>query len=58
MRRMAGPERATGSGPGRLRRTYDIINAEVASYLNFLRTSAAKAIFERYGFSYLIKPIS
>ena len=55
---MAGPERATGSGPGRLRRTYDIINAEVASYLNFLRTSAAKAIFERYGFSYLIKPIS
>jgi molybdate transport system substrate-binding protein len=33
-------------------------NAEVANYLNFLRTSAAKAIFERYGFSYLIKPIS
>jgi len=27
-------------------------------YLSFLRTSTAKAIFERYGFSYLIKPTS
>jgi molybdate transport system substrate-binding protein len=33
-------------------------NAAVASYLNFLRGSAAKAIFERYGFSHLIKPVS
>jgi ABC-type molybdate transport system substrate-binding protein len=28
----------------------------VTRYLNFLRSSSAKAIFERYGFSYLIKP--
>lgn len=27
-------------------------------YLDFLRTPAAKAIFERYGFSFLIKPVS
>ena len=27
-------------------------------YLDFLRSSAAKAIFERYGFSFLIKPVS
>ncbi len=27
-------------------------------YLNFLRTPAAKAIFEKYGFSFLIQPIS
>ena len=27
-------------------------------YLEFLRSSSAKAIFERYGFSYLIKPTS
>lgn len=32
--------------------------ATVAKYLQFLRTSAAKAIFEKYGFSYLIKPVS
>src|SRR5579884_3381888 len=31
---------------------------EAKSYLNFLRSSAAKAIFENYGFSYLIKPTS
>jgi len=30
----------------------------VARYLNFLRSSAAKTIFEHYGFSFLIKPIS
>ena len=30
----------------------------VSRYLNFLRTPVAKAIFERYGFSYLIKPTS
>ncbi len=30
----------------------------VARYLDFLRTPAAKSIFERYGFSYLIKPVS
>ncbi len=30
----------------------------VGQYFSFLRTPAAKAIFERYGFSYLIKPVS
>lgn len=29
-----------------------------ASYLSFLRSQAAKAIFEKYGFSYLIRPTS
>jgi molybdate transport system substrate-binding protein len=29
---------------------------EAASYLTFLRSAAAKAIFERYGFSFLIPP--
>jgi molybdate transport system substrate-binding protein len=38
--------------------TAESINPAVASYLNFLRSPAAKTIFERYGFSYLIKPIS
>jgi molybdate transport system substrate-binding protein len=33
-------------------------NAATAGYLNFLRGSAAKAIFEKYGFSFLIKPVS
>jgi molybdate transport system substrate-binding protein len=33
-------------------------NAQVTSYLNFLRSGAAKAIFERYGFSFLIRPVS
>lgn len=33
-------------------------NAQVASYLKFLRSGAAKAIFEKYGFSFLIKPVS
>src|SRR5476649_1168185 len=33
-------------------------NAQIASYLNFLRSGAAKAIFERYGFSFLTKPVS
>jgi molybdate transport system substrate-binding protein len=28
------------------------------SYLNFLRGPAAKAIFEKYGFSFLIRPVS
>ena len=31
---------------------------EAAGYLDFLRSSAAKAIFEKYGFSFLIKPVS
>jgi molybdate transport system substrate-binding protein len=30
----------------------------VARYLNFLRTGVAKAIFEKYGFSFLIRPVS
>jgi molybdate transport system substrate-binding protein len=33
-------------------------NAAAARYLAFLRTGAAKAVFEKYGFSYLIKPES
>jgi molybdate transport system substrate-binding protein len=33
-------------------------NPAVARYLNFLRTGAAKAIFERYGFNFLIRPTS
>ena len=32
--------------------------AGVAHYLGFLRSSAAKAIFEKYGFSFLLKPVS
>ncbi|MCO5130516.1 MAG: molybdate ABC transporter substrate-binding protein [Xanthobacteraceae bacterium] len=32
--------------------------AEAADYLAFLRSAQAKAIFEKYGFSYLIKPVS
>ncbi len=31
---------------------------DTAGYLAFLKTSAAKAIFEKYGFTYLIKPTS
>ena len=33
-------------------------SGQTQRYLSFLRTSTAKAIFERYGFSYLIKPTS
>lgn len=33
-------------------------NAAAARYLSFLRGAAAKAIFEKYGFSFLIKPVS
>jgi len=32
--------------------------AEAAGYLAFLRSSAAKTIFEKYGFSFLIRPTS
>jgi molybdate transport system substrate-binding protein len=38
--------------------TTDSKNAGTARYLAFLRSPAAKAIFEKYGFSYLIKPVS
>ena len=31
---------------------------DAATYLAFLRTPAAKSIFERYGFSFLVKPAS
>ncbi|MDI3470087.1 MAG: Molybdenum ABC transporter, substrate-binding protein ModA [Pseudolabrys sp.] len=36
------------------------VNAKpgVSKYLAFLKSSTAKAIFEKYGFSYLIKPVS
>jgi molybdate transport system substrate-binding protein len=30
----------------------------VAQYLQFLRTPAAKAVFEKYGFNFLNKPVS
>ena len=33
-------------------------NGAVTRYLAFLRGGAAKAIFEKYGFSFLIKPVS
>jgi molybdate transport system substrate-binding protein len=33
-------------------------NPAVARYLAFLRTGAAKEIFEKYGFSFLTKPVS
>ena len=33
-------------------------NPQVTRYLRFLRSETAKAIFEKYGFSFLIKPIS
>jgi molybdate transport system substrate-binding protein len=33
-------------------------NPEAKAYLDYLRSSAAKDIFERYGFDYLIKPPS
>lgn len=32
--------------------------AEVARYLHFLRTPVVKALFERFGFSFLIRPVS
>jgi len=32
--------------------------ADAAKYLQFLRGNAAKAVFEKYGFSFLIKPVS
>ncbi len=38
--------------------TADTKNQYVARYLAFLRSSPAKAIFEKYGFSFLIKPVS
>ena len=31
---------------------------DAADYLAFLRTAAAKAIFEKYGFTFLIQPTS
>jgi molybdate transport system substrate-binding protein len=34
------------------------VKAGAAKYLNFLRTGAAKAVFEKYGFTFLIKPVS
>ena len=38
--------------------TADTKNPGVGQYFSFLRAPAAKAIFEKYGFSYLIKPVS
>ncbi len=36
----------------------DAKSKAVPSYLQFLRTPEAKAIFEKYGFTFLIKPVS
>ena len=33
-------------------------NPAAARYLTFLRSGTAKAIFEKYGFSFLIRPVS
>jgi molybdate transport system substrate-binding protein len=38
--------------------TAETTNPVVTRYLYFLRSSSAKTIFERYGFSYLVKPTS
>ena len=38
--------------------TADTKKPAVGQYFAFLRSPAAKAIFEKYGFSYLIKPVS
>lgn len=38
--------------------TADSKNAGAARYLAFLRTGAAKAVFEKYGFSFLVTPTS
>lgn len=38
--------------------TADSKSAAAGKYLTFLRSSAAKAIFEKYGFSFLVKPVS
>jgi molybdate transport system substrate-binding protein len=38
--------------------TADTKKTAVGQYFSFLRTPAAKAIFEKYGFSYLVKPVS
>ncbi|MBW8857402.1 MAG: molybdate ABC transporter substrate-binding protein, partial [Bradyrhizobium sp.] len=31
---------------------------EAAAYLNFLRSNTAKAVFEQYGFTFLVRPTS
>jgi molybdate transport system substrate-binding protein len=38
--------------------TADSKNQGAQQYVNFLRTPAAKAVFEKYGFSFLTKPVS
>ena len=38
--------------------TASTANPGVPRYLDFLRTTAAKSIFEKYGFSFLIRPVS
>ena len=35
-----------------------IAKPEAAQYLAFLRSQAAKAVFETYGFTFLIRPTS
>jgi len=31
---------------------------EASAYLNFLRSNTAKAVFEQYGFTFLVRPTS
>jgi molybdate transport system substrate-binding protein len=38
--------------------TADTKSQGAQQYMNFLRTPAAKAVFEKYGFSFLAKPVS
>jgi molybdate transport system substrate-binding protein len=49
-----------GSHPAIVYPVAATVNAkpETTSYLAFLRSSAAKAVFEKYGFTFLIKPTS
>ena len=42
----------------RWRSTATSKNAAAERYLDFLRSRAAKAIFEKYGFSFLVQPMS
>ena len=35
-----------------------VAKPEAAAYLNFLRSQTAKAVFERYGFTFLVQSTS
>jgi molybdate transport system substrate-binding protein len=38
--------------------TAEAKSAVAVRYLDFLRSGAAKAVFEKYGFTFLIRPVS